>query len=162
MGGCGRVLFVGRLGSRYLQRGQYLDADDGGDRRQRPDRRIHCLWDRAEKHCRARHRALAAGPGRARAIRSWSCTTPGAQSIATNDNWRSSQQTALVDAGLAPGNDLDSALITTLAIGSYTAIVRGANNTTGVALVEVYDLDAGTPTARLGNISTRGRVLTGR
>ena len=81
--------------------------------------------------------------------------------VATNDNWRSTQQTALSDAGLAPGHDFDSALITTLATGSYTAIVRGTNNTTGVALVEVYDLDAGTPPARLGNISTRGRVLTG-
>jgi uncharacterized protein (DUF1800 family) len=81
--------------------------------------------------------------------------------VASNDNWRSTQQTALIDAGLAPGNDFDSALITTLATGSYTAIVRGTNNATGVALVEVYDLDAGTPPARLGNISTRGRVLTG-
>ena len=51
-------------------------------------------------------------------------------------------------------------MIATLATGSYTAIVRGANNATGVAIVEVYDLDSGTPTARLGNISTRGHVLT--
>ena len=38
--------------------------------------------------------------------------------------------------------------------------MRGANNATGVAIVEVYDLDTGTPTARFGNISTRGHVLT--
>ena len=80
--------------------------------------------------------------------------------VASNDNWRSSQQTALIAAGLAPANDLDSALITSLPTGSYTAVVRGVNNATGQALVEVYDLDTGTPTARLGNISTRGHVLT--
>ena len=80
--------------------------------------------------------------------------------IATNDNWRTSQQAAIIAAGLAPGDDRDSALIATVATGNYTAIVRGANNATGVALVEVYDLDSGTPTARLANISTRGHVLT--
>ena len=80
--------------------------------------------------------------------------------IATNDNWRTSQQAAIIAAGLAPGDDRDSALIATLATGSYTVVVRGANNATGVAIVEVYDLDTGTPTARLGNISTRGHVLT--
>jgi uncharacterized protein (DUF1800 family) len=81
--------------------------------------------------------------------------------VASNDNWRSSQETALSNAGLAPTNDLESALITTVSTGNYTAVVRGANNTTGLALIEVYDLDPGTPTARLGNISTRGHVLTG-
>lgn len=81
--------------------------------------------------------------------------------IASNDNWKSSQETALTNAGLAPASDLEAALITTLSTGSYTAVVRGANNGTGLALVEVYDLDTGTPTARLGNISTRGHVLTG-
>jgi len=81
--------------------------------------------------------------------------------VASNDNWRASQQTELIAAGMVPGHDLDSALITTLSIGSYTAVVRGANNATGQALVEIYDLDTGAPTARLGNISTRGHVLTG-
>jgi uncharacterized protein (DUF1800 family) len=80
--------------------------------------------------------------------------------IASNDNWRTSQQAAIIAAGLAPGDDRESALIATVATGSYTVIVRGANNTTGVALVEVYDLDSGTPTTRLANISTRGHVLT--
>jgi uncharacterized protein (DUF1800 family) len=80
--------------------------------------------------------------------------------VATNDNWRSSQQDLIIAAGLAPGDDRDSALIATLEIGSYTVIVRGANNATGVAIVEVYDLDTGNPTARLGNISTRGHILT--
>jgi len=81
--------------------------------------------------------------------------------VASNDNWRSSQKDAIIAAGLAPSNDLDAALIATLQTGSYTVVVRGVNNATGVALVEVYDLDTGTPTARLGNISTRGHVLTG-
>jgi uncharacterized protein (DUF1800 family) len=81
--------------------------------------------------------------------------------IASNDNWRSTQQTALIAAGLAPAHDLDSALIATVSTGNYTAIVRGVNNAIGQALVEVYDLDGDAPTARLGNISTRGHVLTG-
>jgi uncharacterized protein (DUF1800 family) len=81
--------------------------------------------------------------------------------VASNDNWRSSQEAALIAAGLAPAHEFDSALITTLSTGNYTAVVRGVNNATGVALVEVYDLDGGVPSARLGNISTRGHVLTG-
>lgn len=80
--------------------------------------------------------------------------------IATNDDWRTSQQDAIIAAGLAPADDRDSALIATLATGNYTAIVRGANNATGIAIVEVFDLDTGTLTARLGNISTRGHILT--
>ena len=51
-------------------------------------------------------------------------------------------------------------MLTTLAPGSYTAIVRGNNSTTGIALVEVYDLDPGAD-AGLANISTRGFVQTG-
>lgn len=81
--------------------------------------------------------------------------------VASNDNWRSSQQSALIAAGLAPGNDLDAALIATLNVGSYTAVVRGVNNAVGVALVEVYDLDGDHASAVLANISTRGKVQTG-
>jgi hypothetical protein len=50
---------------------------------------------------------------------------------------------------------MESAIVATLAPGSYTAIVRGANNSTGIALVEGYELDS---TSRLANVSTRGRV----
>ncbi|MEP7072314.1 MAG: hypothetical protein ABI839_07995, partial [Verrucomicrobiota bacterium] len=57
-----------------------------------------------------------------------------------NDNWKSTQQTQITATGKAPPNDLESAIVRTLAPGRYTAIVRGANNTTGVALVEVYTL----------------------
>jgi hypothetical protein len=60
--------------------------------------------------------------------------------IATNDNWKTSQA-AIQATGLAPTDDRESALLRTLSPGSYTAIVRGKNNTTGLALVEVYQLD---------------------
>jgi uncharacterized protein (DUF1800 family) len=81
--------------------------------------------------------------------------------IASNDNWRTSQQDEIIAAGFAPNNDSESALIITLDPGPYTAIVRGTNNTTGVALIEVYDLDGANQSVRLGNISTRGNILTG-
>ena len=81
--------------------------------------------------------------------------------VATNDNWRSSQQSALIAAHMNPTNDRESALIVSVQGGSsYTAIVRGTGNTTGVALVEAYDLTSGNVTTRLANISTRGKVLT--
>jgi N-acetylneuraminic acid mutarotase len=66
--------------------------------------------------------------------------------IATNDNWKindqtgQSQQAEIEATTIPPKNDLESALIATLAPGNYTAIVRGKNNTTGVGLVEVYNL----------------------
>jgi uncharacterized protein (DUF1800 family) len=81
--------------------------------------------------------------------------------IATNDNWRSSQQNALIAAHMNPRNDLESALIANVTGGAnYTAIVRGAGGTTGIGLVEAYDLTNGNITTRLANISTRGKVLT--
>ena len=86
--------------------------------------------------------------------------------IASNDNWMDApNKQAIIDSGLAPSNNLESAILTTLDPGNYTAIVRGVNNTTGVALVEVYDLDTRrldvSINAQLGNISTRGLVQTG-
>jgi len=75
--------------------------------------------------------------------------------IATNDNWKDSQQQAIADSGFAPANDSEAAIVSTLAPGNYTAIVSGKSNTTGVSLVEVYELDS---SARLLNISTRGFV----
>ena len=57
----------------------------------------------------------------------------------TNDNWKENQ--AEVEAtGLAPGDDRESVIVTTLSPANYTAIVRGLNGTTGVALVEAYDI----------------------
>jgi hypothetical protein len=61
--------------------------------------------------------------------------------IAWNDNWRSTQEAAIAETGVAPTRDAESAIVTSLAPGSYTAIVRGANGTTGVAVVEVYQLN---------------------
>ena len=60
--------------------------------------------------------------------------------IMSNDNWRDSQETLLQSSGLTPTNDAESAIITSLASGEYTAIVRGKNDTTGVALVEIFNL----------------------
>ena len=80
--------------------------------------------------------------------------------IASNDNWQDSpDKQAIIDSGFAPKNDKESAIVMTLEPGAYTAILRGVNNTTGVALVEVYDLDQ-TVDSKLANISTRGLVQT--
>jgi len=59
--------------------------------------------------------------------------------IGANDNWKE-DEAAIRATGLAPGNDLESALVRTLPPGGYTAIVRGKNNTTGIGLVEIYNL----------------------
>jgi uncharacterized protein YkwD len=61
--------------------------------------------------------------------------------FAFNDNWRSSQQAAISATGLAPTRDAESAILTSLPPGAYTAIVRGANATPGVAVIEVYHLN---------------------
>lgn len=58
-----------------------------------------------------------------------------------NDNWRSDQEAELVQSGLAPTVDQEAAIIATLAAGHYSAITRGAGQTEGVALVEVYALE---------------------
>ncbi|MGI8819513.1 MAG: sialidase family protein [Chthoniobacterales bacterium] len=58
--------------------------------------------------------------------------------VASNDNWRSSQEAELQTLGLAPGDEREAAFVTTLRRGNYTAIVRGKDGTTGVALVEAY------------------------
>jgi N-acetylneuraminic acid mutarotase len=66
---------------------------------------------------------------------------PNGGLVAENDNWRSSQEGEIRDAGLAPAHDLESAILRPLLAGSYTAVVRGAGGTTGVGLVEAYSLD---------------------
>jgi hypothetical protein len=78
----------------------------------------------------------------------------------TNDNWRDTQEVAILATGIAPTNNLESAIDVTLNPGAYTGIVRGKDRTTGVALVEVYDLNQ-TAGSRLANMSTRAFVLTG-
>jgi YVTN family beta-propeller protein len=88
--------------------------------------------------------------------------------IASNDNWvrtiiggiiTSNQVRDIQASGHAPGDARESAIIADLPPGNYTAIVRGVNDTTGVALAEVYDLNAETNSI-LGNISTRSFVQT--
>ena len=85
---------------------------------------------------------------------------PAGFTTIVNDNWRDTQATAIIATGLAPTNDLESAILVTLAPGPYTAIVKGKNNTSGVGLVEVYDLDQ-VANSQLANISTRAFVGTG-
>jgi hypothetical protein len=87
---------------------------------------------------------------------------PAGFSTVTNDNWRDdpAQETAILATGIAPSNNVESAIDATLNPGAYTAVVRGKNNTTGVALIEVYDLSQAV-LAKLVNISTRAFVDTG-
>jgi hypothetical protein len=60
--------------------------------------------------------------------------------IASNNNWKDLQQTQIQNSGRKPPNDLEPAIAVTASPGHYTAIVRGNNNTTGVGLVEVYQV----------------------
>jgi hypothetical protein len=85
---------------------------------------------------------------------------PGAFGSIKNDNWRDSQEAQIKADGLAPTNDLESAIDATLPPGNYTALVSGKGNTIGLALVEVYDLDI-PESSRLANLSTRAFVSTG-
>lgn len=89
--------------------------------------------------------------------------TADGQKFATNDNWQDDPgQAAQIQATTLPPNDpRESALVETLNPGAYTAIVRGANGSSGLGLVEIYDLDNQPPSSRLANISTRGQVGTG-
>lgn len=82
--------------------------------------------------------------------------------IATNNNWAEAANAQDVsDIGLAPGSSNESVILTTVpsdtSAAQYTAVMRGVNNTTGLGVVEVYDLDSG-PGSALLNISTRGQV----
>jgi len=87
---------------------------------------------------------------------------PGGFATVTNDNWQDDpvQAAAIIATGIPPSNNLESAIDATLLPGAYTAIVNGKNNTTGVGLVEVYDLSQAV-LAKLANISTRALVGTG-
>jgi hypothetical protein len=88
--------------------------------------------------------------------------------IGMNDNWQTTQIGGVIasdqvaeiqNSGLAPRDPAESALIATLAPGTYTAIMQGVSGGTGVGIVEAYDLDA-TSGSLLANISTRGFVQT--
>jgi len=79
--------------------------------------------------------------------------------ITSNNNWRDDplQEAAIIATGIPPANNLESAIDATLAPGSYTVVVSGNNQTTGIGLVEIYDLDQ-TGLSKLANISTRAFV----
>jgi plastocyanin len=79
--------------------------------------------------------------------------------ITTNDSWKDTQEAEIMASGIPPADELESAIVATLDPGSYTAILSGKNGTSGVGLVEGYDLDQPAD-SQLANISTRGFVET--
>ena len=88
----------------------------------------------------------------------------GTTLLASNDNWKirsdgSSQQAEIEATTIPPTNDLESAILRSLAPGAYTAVLRGKNNLTGIGVVESYDLDQAA-NSKLANIATRGFVDT--
>jgi hypothetical protein len=84
----------------------------------------------------------------------------GAFATITNDNWRDTQEAEIQATGIPPTDNLESAIVVALPPGAYTAIVKGKNNTLGVGLIEIYDLNQGVA-SKLANLSTRAFVSTG-
>jgi phospholipase/lecithinase/hemolysin len=81
--------------------------------------------------------------------------------LMSNDDWKNSPDAVeIMNTGIPPQNDLESAIIASLAPGQYTAALAGKDDTVGNGLIEVYDLAPGT-SSTLGNVSTRGYVGTG-
>jgi len=77
--------------------------------------------------------------------------------VASNDNWKDTQQFAIESTGIPPTDDFESAIVTTLAPGAYTVLVKGNSGAVGTALVEVFDLSPNVDST-LSNLSTRGFV----
>jgi hypothetical protein len=84
----------------------------------------------------------------------------GAFATITNDNWKQKQWLEIEATGIPPTHDLESAIMATLSPGTYTAVMRGNGDTSGVGVVEVYDLSQ-TMDSKLANLSTRAFVSTG-
>jgi len=84
----------------------------------------------------------------------------GTTLLQSNDNWRTTQEAEIQATGIPPTNDLEAAIVRTLDPGNYTAVLRGSGDTTGVGIVEAYDLEQAAD-SQLANISTRGFVDTG-
>ncbi len=74
-----------------------------------------------------------------------------------NDNWKDAQQGQIEGTPYEPGNDREAVIIAPLSPGAYTAVLTGKNQTTGIGLLEAYDLDQAVD-SQLANISTRGFV----
>ena len=86
----------------------------------------------------------------------------GGTLLESNDNWIDSpNKQAIIDSTIPPSHDLEAAIVRTLPANGagYTAVVRGVNDTTGIGIVEAYDLDRSVD-SKLANISTRGAVET--
>jgi uncharacterized delta-60 repeat protein len=79
--------------------------------------------------------------------------------LASNDNWKE-QQAEIEATTIPPVHDLESAIVQTLAPGSYTAVMSGQNGGTGIGVIEAYDLDQAA-NSKLANIATRGFVDSG-
>lgn len=80
--------------------------------------------------------------------------------LATNQDWRDTQEAAIKGTGIPPLYDVESAIVASLPAGGYTVILKGLSGGTGLGLIEVYDLATGA-TSRLANLSTRASVKTG-
>ncbi len=81
--------------------------------------------------------------------------------VASNDDWTNNASATTIQLnGLAPGSAREAAILQNLAPGAYTVVVSSADDQTGVALVEAYDLSRNS-NSDLGNLSTRGFVGTG-
>jgi hypothetical protein len=85
---------------------------------------------------------------------------PGAFAPITNNNWKDTQEAEIQATGIPPTDHLESAILVTLNPGAYTAVVQGNNNTSGVGLIEIYDLNRAAA-SKLANLSTRAFVSTG-
>ena len=85
---------------------------------------------------------------------------PAGFSTIVNDNWRETQEAEIIATGLAPTNDLESAILVTLVPGPYTVVLKGNNNGTGVALNEVYDVSQASSSS-LSALGTRAHISTG-
>ena len=79
--------------------------------------------------------------------------------LASNENWKDTQQAEIEATTIPPSNELESAIVYSLNPGFYTAIMSGENGATGIGVIEVYDLDQAA-LSRLANIATRGFVQT--
>lgn len=80
--------------------------------------------------------------------------------LQSNDDWKTDQRTEIEATGIPPSHDLEAAIVRTLTPGNYTAILRGDGNSTGIGVVEAYDLNSAA-NSELANIATRGFVETG-
>jgi hypothetical protein len=84
------------------------------------------------------------------------------QMLQRNDDYQNDPNAgAIAQLGLAPSEEKEAALLAELAPGSYTAVLRGADNTTGIGLAEVFDVEPAASVAELGNLSARAFTSTG-